>query len=88
MARLTLKFKDSMSDRCFICGIAYELLVVSFCMALKSLVMPFKVVIVVTGIFLEKLTLYILFVYQVVPFIMKKQDIYLISPPFIHHFPK
>lgn len=59
MARLTLTFKDSMNDRCFICGIAFELLVVSFYMAPKSLVIPYKVVIVVTGIFLEKLTLYI-----------------------------
>lgn len=82
MTRLTLIFKESMRDRCFIGGIAYELLVVSFCMAPKSLMIPFKVVIVITEIFLEKLTLYILFVYQVVPFLKKNQDMYLIFSPF------
>lgn len=55
-------------------------------MAPKSLMIPFKVVIVVTGIVLEKLTLYILFVYQVVPFIKKNQDIYLISPLLFTNF--
>lgn len=52
------------------------------------MVVHFKVVTVLAGIFLEKLTLYILLGYQVVSFIKENQDMYLIFPLLFIKFPK
>lgn len=43
--------------------------------------MSFKVVIVLTEIFLEKLTFYVLIGYQVVTFIKESQDMYCFFSP-------